>query len=99
MLRVDRSCPCLGQDRKPLTEMPEISDTLENQAQASLKRLKALEPDAVDLLDVLCLQYQTSIGCDMCPVSIFSDCGSGSFLIGFVLTDSWMCPLPVCMEQ
>ena len=52
----------LGQDRKPLTDMPEVSETLEAQAAQSLRRLKAVEPEEVDLLEVLCFNvHKTSL--------------------------------------
>ncbi|CAE7636619.1 unnamed protein product, partial [Symbiodinium necroappetens] len=35
-------------DRKPLTDMPEVSETLEAQAADSLRRLKALEPEEAE---------------------------------------------------
>ncbi|CAE7347551.1 ZGRF1, partial [Symbiodinium sp. CCMP2592] len=38
-------------DRKPLTDMPHVAEDLKAQADASLKRLKALEPEDPDLLE------------------------------------------------
>ena len=51
--RIPKKNLACSQDRKPLTELPEIPETLQEQSKANLCRLGAFNKKAEDLLEAV----------------------------------------------